>query len=233
MDQLTRTEMDGCAGDPGFLVSQAANVDFDPPFGFVIEGDVLEPVDVEIAVELAIDALEQIEVELRRHPGPIVVGGIEDLRVLFQIDADQHLAAVSENARVIGQKVYCGVRLEIADRRAWKEADPLAIRAGQGRQREGPRVIGADRDDRQPWEVLGEAAGSVPQMLARDVDRHVSRRPIERLQQDARFGARAAAELNQPAVRADLCRDLRRIRFEDRDLGAGRVILRQAADRLE
>src|ERR1700732_3930043 len=70
-------------------------------------------------------------------------------------------------------------------------------------------------------------------MLARNVDWHVSRRPIESLQQNARFGAGAAAELDQPAVRADLRRALRRVRFEDRDLGAGRVILRQAADRLE
>src|SRR6516162_8882386 len=70
-------------------------------------------------------------------------------------------------------------------------------------------------------------------MLARDVDWHISCRPIERSQQDARLRAGAAAELDQPAVRADLRRNIGRVFFEDRDLGAGRIVFGEAADRLE
>src|SRR5262249_41000726 len=70
-------------------------------------------------------------------------------------------------------------------------------------------------------------------MLARDIDRYVSRRPIEGAQQDPRLRAGAAAELDQPAARADLRADRGRVFFEDRDLGAVRIILRKAADFLK
>src|SRR6266851_7958494 len=89
MDQFALGEMDVRAGDPSFLIGETADVDFDPPLDLVIEGDMLEPVDVEIAIELAVDPYEEVEVELRGYPGPVVVGGIEDLRILLQIDADQ------------------------------------------------------------------------------------------------------------------------------------------------
>src|SRR6516165_999042 len=70
-------------------------------------------------------------------------------------------------------------------------------------------------------------------MLARDVDRHISRRPVEHPQQNARLGAGPTAELDQPAVWTDLCGDRGRVLFEDRDLGAGRIIFREATNRLE
>ena len=97
----------------------------------------LEPIDVEIAVELAVDAFEEVEVERGGHPGSVVVGGLEDVRVLLQIDADQHLAAGPEDARVVGEKRDRGIGLEIADRRAGEKADPLSSGAGQRRQRKG------------------------------------------------------------------------------------------------
>src|SRR4029077_7381858 len=82
-------------------------------------------------------------------------------------------------------------------------------------------------------EILGEAAGGIPQMLARDVDWHISRRPMERLQKDPHLGAGAAAELDQAAMRTDPRCDLGRVLFKDRDLGAGRIVLGEAANRFE
>ena len=118
-------------------------------------------------------------------PGPIVVGGFEDAAVFFQVDPDQHLPAGAEDARAVRQKAPDRLGLEIADRRAREEADPLAAGPGKAGSANGPRIIGADRDDRQFREVLGERGGGFAQMLARDVDRHVGGRPVERLQQDA------------------------------------------------
>jgi hypothetical protein len=43
-DQLTLGEEDGRTRDTGLLVGETADVDFDPPFDLVIEGEVLEPV---------------------------------------------------------------------------------------------------------------------------------------------------------------------------------------------
>ena len=45
------------------LVGQAFDVELHPALVLVVEGDMLETVDVEIAVELAVDPLEQVEVE--------------------------------------------------------------------------------------------------------------------------------------------------------------------------
>ena len=119
-------------GDPGRLVGEAADVDFDPAFGLVVEGQVLEPIDVEIAVELAVDAFEEVEVERGGHPGSVVVGGLEDVRLLLQIDADQHFASRPEDARVVGEKSDGGIRLEIADRRAGENPTRFPPAPGSG-----------------------------------------------------------------------------------------------------
>ena len=57
------------AGDGDDLVGQAADVDLDAAGGLVVEGVMGEAVEVEIGVELAVDALEQIEVERRGDAG--------------------------------------------------------------------------------------------------------------------------------------------------------------------
>src|SRR5262249_44381472 len=57
--------------------------------------------------------------------------------------------------------------------------------------------------------------------------------PVERAQQNASLGAGAAAELDYPAVRADLRRHLVGVCFENGDLGARQVVLGQTADRFE
>ena len=57
MDQLVLGETKARAGNAGYLIGEAADVDFDPPLGLVIKRNVLEAVDVEIAFELAVDAL--------------------------------------------------------------------------------------------------------------------------------------------------------------------------------
>src|ERR1700756_2025147 len=166
MDQLILSEMETVTGDPCFLMGEAANVNFDPPCGIVIEGHMLEPVDVEVAVELPVDALEEIEIECGGYSCPIIVWGIEDIGVLFEVDADQHLAPGTENTSIIGQKRDRGVGLEITDRRPGEEPHPLARRAGQPRQQKGARVVGADGNDRDPRKILGETGGGITQMLA-------------------------------------------------------------------
>src|SRR6516225_1403719 len=97
MDKFILGELDTASGDPSFLIGEAANVNFYPPCGVVIEGHMLEPVDVEIAVELPVDALQKIEIECGGYSCPIVVCGVEDIGILFKVDADQHLAPRTEN----------------------------------------------------------------------------------------------------------------------------------------
>ena len=228
-----RGEAEALSGDPRLLIGEAADVDFDPPLRLVIKSHMLEAVDIDIAVELAVDAFEEVEIERRRDPGPIVVGGVEDLGVLFQIDADQHLSPGAEDARIIGKKRDRAVRIEIADRRSGEEPHPLAPGARQQGQHERPRIIGADGDHRDRRKILGESSSGITQMLARNVHRNIGGGPVERVQQNADLLAGAAAELDQPAMRTHLSRDFGGILFEDRDLGPRRIIFGQPADLFE
>jgi hypothetical protein len=55
LDALTRSKVEALSRDLHRLVGEAADVDFDPAFRRVVEGQMLEPADIEIAAELAID----------------------------------------------------------------------------------------------------------------------------------------------------------------------------------
>ena len=94
----------------------------------------LEGAKIEIGAELAIDARQQIEIEFRRDALGVVVGGVENLRILHQIDADHEQRARAQHAAGMAQEFARLVRLEIADGRARKEADPRQ-RGDRRRQR--------------------------------------------------------------------------------------------------
>ena len=109
------------------LVGEAADVYLDPALRLVVEGQMLETVDVEIAAELAVDPLQEVEVERGGHPGPVVVGGIQDLAAP---SSDRRRSASRRPgprmSRAVGKKRHGRIGLEIADRRAREKADPLA-----------------------------------------------------------------------------------------------------------
>src|SRR3546814_2287460 len=62
----------------------------------LVEGVMVEPGRVDVAVELAADAVQDIEVEGGGDALGIVVGGMQDGRVLHQVDANQQAAGRSE-----------------------------------------------------------------------------------------------------------------------------------------
>ena len=49
--------------------------------------------ELEITPQLPVDAREQVQVEVGRHPLRVVVSGVEDFDVLLQVDPDHHRAA--------------------------------------------------------------------------------------------------------------------------------------------
>src|SRR5579883_2370165 len=233
MDQLAGGETDARAGNADLLIGQALQVDFDATAGLAVEGEMREAVDIDGGAELAVDALQQVAVERGGDAGAVVVGGLNEVRILFQIDADYHVAAGAEQPAAIDEKGLGFLGLEIADRRAREEAEPLAGRAGERGQPERARIVGADGGDQQRGEVLGKARRRVAQMLARNVDGNIGGGPLQRFEQDARLAAGAAAELDEAAFPSRPRRDGRRVLLKDRDLGAGRVIFRKPADLLE
>ncbi len=147
----------------------------DPGFGLVPEGPVAEMLDRDGAAELAVDAVEQVEVEGGRHAGGIVIGGDEDVLSLDPVDADQqHRARAAE---VVGhgaqqvRRAVGGTMLPIVE--PGKKPSFGSRRTGAG------SVIGCmksrlDRRDREGGEALGrKGLGRGAQEIAGNVDRDI------------------------------------------------------------
>ena len=66
----------------------------DPLLALVVARAVGEAVEIEVALELAIDAAEQVAVEGRRHALGVVVSGFEPLAILDQVDAEEQEAVL-------------------------------------------------------------------------------------------------------------------------------------------
>ena len=108
-------------------------VHFDPRQDVVPARLVAEGVERDVAVELAVDALEQVEVELGGHALRVVIGGDQALDRLHPVHADQQLRAGAEQAAELAQQVGRAPRHEIADGRAGEEAE-LGQVGDSGRQ---------------------------------------------------------------------------------------------------
>ena len=68
-----------------------AQMHFNPVFVFVIKSRMFKIVDIDIGVQLAFHPPQKIEIKRRRDAFGVVIGGLKDGAVLFQIDADQEL----------------------------------------------------------------------------------------------------------------------------------------------
>ena len=84
---------------------------------------VAEGVDRHVAVELAVDPLEQVEVERGGDALRIVISGDQPLDRLHPVHPDQQLRADAEQVAEMAQQVGRGAGHEIADGRARKEAE--------------------------------------------------------------------------------------------------------------
>src|SRR2546421_8183010 len=77
------------------LINFADQIKFDSSFGRIV-GRIMLPVrEIEIAAEFAVDAREQVFVELRGHAGAVVVSGLDNMSIFLEIDADQQTAVLA------------------------------------------------------------------------------------------------------------------------------------------
>src|SRR3984885_1833066 len=99
MDSLAGAEIDRLVADPHLLALGTGEVHLDAmPFG-IVESVVLEGGEIEIRAQLAVDAHQEIEIELGSHALGIVISAIENVGRLFQIDADhQYRTAAQDGA---------------------------------------------------------------------------------------------------------------------------------------
>src|SRR4029453_10917784 len=93
VDRLAAREGEAAAGERDDLIAAAHQVHLDPALAAVPERAVIEGGDVEVGAELAVDAVQQVAVELGRDTERVVGGRLEDGARLAQVDADQERAA--------------------------------------------------------------------------------------------------------------------------------------------
>src|SRR5262245_36734109 len=85
---LAGCELDNAASDVDLLLPGAHQMHLDAPALAFVERPMAERIEIEIGGKLAIEAHEQIEVELRGHALGVVISSVENAGVLDEIDAD-------------------------------------------------------------------------------------------------------------------------------------------------
>ena len=212
------------------LVVTADEVHLHPPEPLVIARPVLETFQLEIRTEFPVDAGEQIEIEGCRHTLAVIIGRLQNLPVLLEIDTDQQTTAGAGQPGKPGQHPDCLPGFIVADAGAREENDPWPF------QRPGQRHIGgkvrATGTHLEPGAFGREGGGRRAQMIAGDIDRDIAPR-LEAVEQASHLDAAATARLQQPAPAAAGGSDLLATAVENRHLGPGRIVLRQFADGIE
>jgi hypothetical protein len=189
---------------------------------------------LEVAADQPVQLAQQVQVECRGDAESIVVGLLQHVVRLHEVDADQQPAsrrafahAAQESERLVGR--------EVADARARVEKHRPPVDQAV-RQIECTREVESDADHRQRRLLALHPLQCIAQELDRDVDGDVAR-GLEQRKQLRRLHAAAGAEVDerQPAGAsgADRTRHCRAVAREDRCFGAGRVVLRQFGDRFE
>ena len=74
-------------------------------------------IEIEVGAELAVDAPQNIKVELRGYPGTVVIGALDDLYVLLQVDADQQRTIFASLVMHYLQQLVRRIRRKISDSR--------------------------------------------------------------------------------------------------------------------
>src|SRR6188768_3327219 len=92
----------------------------------IVERAMAKARQIEIAAKFAVHPRQDIQIELSRDAGGVVIGGVEHRNVLDEVDADDHGRALPQYAARLAEKLGGILRLEIADGRAREEPDARA-----------------------------------------------------------------------------------------------------------
>ncbi|MEX2210367.1 MAG: hypothetical protein WD689_01190 [Gaiellaceae bacterium] len=215
--------------DPHGLGAGRAKVHLDALVVGVPPRDVLEGSEVELGAELAVEHLEDVQIELRGDALVIVVGALQHRGVLNEVRAEQQRVAGCE--RVVKRPQERGA-LARADRGA-EEGDEPPAAAGQ--QAEVALEVADDGVDADPRIVRGDLLGALAQHRLAHVEGNEPFQLVavaERVEQDPRLSGRSGSDLDKCVglrERGDAVGD----RLQDLPLGTREVVLRQARDLVE
>ena len=130
--------------------------------------EVVEPVEVEVRVELAVDHGQHVLVERGGHASAVVVGGDQPIDRLHKVGAEQE--RIARGHRVLGrakERHSCG-RLEIADRRTEERDEPPRV---AGEQCQVPLEVTHDCLDLQRGKLGADGGGGVGKHCRINVER--------------------------------------------------------------
>src|SRR5262245_34814358 len=129
--------------------------------------------EIEISAELAVNAREQVFVELGSHAGAIVVGCLDDMSIFLEIDANEQTAAFAGEIDEASKEFAGRVRLEISNCRSRKINHAACGKFSWERQLERFEIVGGDRKDLKIRKHFTKTRGRCFELLFRNIDRHV------------------------------------------------------------
>ena len=236
VDRFPGPEPDPPSGKSAGVVGPAHEMHLDPALGLVPDRTMVEGCRIDVATRDPVHVREHVAVEGGGDAGRVVVGGAQAIRRFPEVGPDhQQRGAVGPGQGVTRRREETDrlVRVHVADRRAREEAEPPS--ATGRRQFERPGEVGTHRPDHERRPRRREPGLQGVERLLGDVDRHVGAEPSGR-EHELRLPLVARAELDQDRVAVDRTgrrRERARMRFEQRHLGAGRVVFRQRRDQPE
>src|ERR1017187_7054114 len=200
----------------------------------VPSSDMTETIELEVSIELAIQARQNVLVKCRRNFLRIVVGGQKNPGTLGKIGAQQQSVARAQRSPDAPQNPYGLVGLEIPNTRSDVEHQLAPADATQRGYASG--VVGDDGIDPQPGKLPSELRFRFLQRGRRNINRvkQGAALPAQQLlNQNAGLAGGAGAEFDQGQRRSRMLQDVAREALKDRPLGAREVVLRQLGDLLE
>ena len=195
----------------------------------------LERVERKVAVQFAIDAGEQIQIERSRHADRVVVGGDQHGHRLFEVSAEQQRVAGREHVADVAQKTGGRQPPEIADRAAEKQHEQrLVLGAALAHFGESREIVAFITDDRNAFDVTEFAAAQL-QSGARYFNRAVRSGALftERFEDAARLAAAAAAQFRDDCIVRQVRDDIARVLGEQALFGARHAVFGQRGDHFE
>src|SRR5436305_2722281 len=125
-------ELEVQVGDVDGHRPTGAQAHLDPLAAAVEEGDVLERRGLEVRGQLAVHHVQDVAVELRGHTRCVVVGGLDHLRLLDQVGAEQEVIGGPQERPHVAQARTAAAGWEAPDRAA-QQADEARPPVGRAR----------------------------------------------------------------------------------------------------
>src|SRR5690242_8073918 len=220
---------DRCLRDGDDLTGAGAKVHFDAVSSFIEESGVRKLLKVEIGAEFAIDAGKKVEIKGGGNPDGIVVGGNQCWNGLQHVGAKKERVAWQKNLAQVAQKFGASGAIEVADVAAKEKSEQMLAGGAAGCDfAEAVKKLALEADDADAVDVA-KLAVKEGECGRRDFDGVIpGGLPAgQRLQEQARFAAGAAAEFRDDDGPRKLVDDFASVNFKQVFLGAREAIFRE------